>query len=100
MKLVLSLVICSAALAADQAAIDRGQKEEARTCTPCHSLRLVHSQRLSQAAWNKELDNMAGWGTVIQDRAALLEYLVSNYGDNKPAPEPAISKDGSDSKPH
>lgn len=83
-----------AALAADQATLDRGQKEVGIACTPCHSLRLVHSQRLSRAAWNKELDKMTGWGTKIQDREALLEYLVANYGDDKPASPPAMSKDG------
>jgi hypothetical protein len=62
---------------------------------PCHSLRLIHSQRLSKAAWNKELDKMTGWGTKIQDRDALLEYLLANYGDDKPAGPPATSADGS-----
>jgi len=65
-----------------------------RTCLPCHSLRLIHSQRLSRAAWNKELDKMAGWGSKYQDRDALLEYLVANYGDDRPMAPPAISGDG------
>jgi len=86
------------ALAADQATLDRGQKEEGAACTPCHSLRLIHSQRLSKAAWNKELDKMAGWGSKMQDRDALLEYLVANYGDDKPASPPAMSKDGTPRK--
>jgi hypothetical protein len=80
------------AFAADQATLDRGQKEESRSCLPCHSLRLIHSQRLSRGAWNKELDKMTGWGTKIQDREALLEYLVANFGDDKPAAPPAMSK--------
>jgi hypothetical protein len=94
-KLIL-LVGCAAcmALAADQATLDRGQKEEGRACLPCHSLRLIHSQRLSKAAWNKELDKMTNWGTKIQDREALLEYLVANYGDDKPAAPPAMSGNG------
>ncbi|HEX3744147.1 MAG TPA: hypothetical protein VHW09_09465 [Bryobacteraceae bacterium] len=82
------------ALAADQATLDRGQKEAGLACTPCHSLRLVHSQRLSRATWGKELDKMTGWGTKITDREALLEYLAANFGDDKPAAPPAISKDG------
>ena len=61
---------------------------------PCHSLRLVESQRLSRAAWNKEIDKMVGWGTKLNDRDALLEYLVANFGDDKPAAPPTISKDG------
>jgi cytochrome c1 len=82
------------AVAADQATLDRGQKEAGLACTPCHSLRLVQSQRLSRATWNKELDKMSGWGTKITDREALLEYLVANYGDDKPAAPPAMSKNG------
>lgn len=83
-----------AVFAADQTTLDRGQKEAGLACTPCHSLRLVQSQRLSRAAWNKELDKMAGWGTKMTDREAILEYLVANYGDDKPPSPPAMSKDG------
>jgi hypothetical protein len=90
------LIVAAAVLvlAADQATLDRGQKEAGLSCTPCHSLRLVQSQRLSKAAWNKELDKMTGWGTKMTDREALLEYLVANYGDDKPPSPPAMSKDG------
>lgn len=91
----LSGLIIAAGFAADQATLERGQKEEARVCLPCHSLRLIHSQRLSKATWNKELDKMAGWGAKYQDREALLEYLSANYGDDKPMSAPAISGDGS-----
>jgi hypothetical protein len=93
MKLVLLVLACGAGFAADQATLDRGQKEE-RSCIPCHSLRLVHSQRLSRAAWNKELDKMAGWGAKYTDRDALLEFLVANYGDDKPAGKADMSADG------
>jgi len=82
------------ALAADQATLERGKKEEALACAPCHSLRLVDSQRLSRAVWNKEIDKMAGWGAKIQDREALLEYLAANFGDDKPPAPPVMSKDG------
>ena len=89
MRALLLLAVASgAAMAADQATIDRGQKEEARSCLPCHSLRIVHSQRLSRAAWNRELDKMAGWGCQMTDRDALLEYLVANFGDDKPPAKP------------
>jgi len=82
------------AIAADQETLDRGRKEAGLSCVPCHSLRLVESQRLSRATWNKELDKMTGWGTKITDRDALLEYLVANFGDDKPPSPPAISKNG------
>ena len=59
-----------------------------------NAMRFIHSQRLSKVAWGKELDKMAGWGPKIQDRDALLEYLLANFGDDKPPSPPAMSKDG------
>jgi cytochrome c1 len=91
---LLWLLSALAALAADQGMIDKGQKEEQRVCLPCHSLRLIHSNRLSRAAWNKELDKMAGWGVKYTDRDAILEYLVATYGDDKPVTPPDMSGDG------
>jgi hypothetical protein len=82
--------------AADQSTLDRGRKVEQTTCLPCHSLRLIHSQRLPRAAWDRELTKMAGWGWSAkpEDRTALLEFLVANYGDDKPAAPPEKSADG------
>ena len=85
-------ILAARAWCAEPAVLERGQKEEARACVPCHSLRLIHSQRLSRAGWTKELDKMGGWGTKYTDRDALLEYLVANYGDDKPLPKPDMSK--------
>ena len=90
--------LAAATWAADQATLEKGQKEEQRVCLPCHSLRLIHSQRLSRATWNRELDKMAGWGTKYTERDALLEYLVANYGDDKPMAPAAVSGDGRQAK--
>ena len=92
--IVLACMAVTAAMAADQAVLERGQKEEARVCLPCHSLRIIHSQRLSRTTWGKELDKMAGWGAKYNDRDALLEYLSANYGDDKPMAPAAKSLDG------
>ena len=94
MKLVLGLLVAGGFVwSADQATLDRGQKEE-RNCVACHSLRMVHSQRLSNAAWGKEIDKMAGWGARVTDREALLAYLSANYGADKPPASPELSGDG------
>jgi mono/diheme cytochrome c family protein len=85
-----------AAIAADQSTLDAGKKAEQTGCVPCHSLRIVHSQRLSRAAWDRELTKMRGWGWTAkpEDRTAILEYLVANFGDDKPAAPPEKSGDG------
>jgi hypothetical protein len=78
-----------------------GRKAEEQSCTPCHSLRLVDSQRLSRTAWTKELDKMIGWGAVVPGRQLLLDYLSSEYSEVKPAPTQALSGDGSKApRPH
>ena len=90
--------LCYPLLCADQTVLERGRQEEARSCIPCHSLRIVHSQRLSRAAWGRELDKMANWGSKTGDREALLEYLVANFGDDKPLPQADLSGNGSAKK--
>lgn len=83
------------AVAANAQSDDHGKQEEQRSCTPCHSARLVDAQRLSRAAWDKELTKMIGWGAVVPDRELLLDYLSREYSDAKPVPKPALSGDGS-----
>jgi mono/diheme cytochrome c family protein len=83
---IAALVIAAVAMAQDA-----GRAEEQRACVQCHSLRLVESQRLSAAAWGKELDKMQRWGAEIQDRQALLDYLSREYPDTKPVPRPERS---------
>jgi mono/diheme cytochrome c family protein len=91
----LAWLLAAAALTADPAQVARGEKEEARNCVGCHSLRIIHIQRLSKSVWSRELDKMAGWGAKIEDRESLVEYLVANFGDDKPATPPAFTQDGS-----
>ena len=96
--LLLGGALATAALGADPSVVARGEKEAARSCIACHSLRIVHSQRLSKAAWGRELDKMAGWGTKVEDRDALVEYLATNFGDDKAPQPPALTRDGSQQK--
>ena len=96
--LLLGGALAATALGADPSVVARGEKEEARSCIACHSLRIVHSQRLSKAAWGRELDKMAGWGTKVEDRDALVEYLATNFGDDKAPQPPALTRDGSQQK--
>jgi len=62
-------------------------QSKARTaCTTCHEANIVVQQRLSKAAWTKEVDKMVKWGAILNpsDRDALIEYLSSNFPPEKP----------------
>jgi hypothetical protein len=56
-------------------------------CLECHDARIIVQQRLSKAAWTKEVDKMVKWGAVVEpgDREAFIDYLTSNFPEgNKP----------------
>jgi hypothetical protein len=64
---------------------------KARTaCMECHESRIILQQRLSKAAWTKEVDKMIKWGAVVdpKDRDGLIDYLSTNFPVDK-APEAA-----------
>jgi mono/diheme cytochrome c family protein len=87
--------LCSATLvSADQATQEKGKAEEASSCVACHGLKIIHNQRLSKSGWERELDKMQRWGATIENRGVLLEYLTTSFGDNKPAPAPELTGDG------
>jgi hypothetical protein len=53
-----------------------------RTCLPCHSSDILRQQRLNEKQWTAELTKMTGWGADLadSDRAALLPYLMTQFG--------------------
>ncbi len=64
-------------------------------CTECHDARIILQQRLSKAAWTKEVDKMTKWGAVVDpaDREAFIEYLSSNFPpDKRPYQAPRMKK--------
>jgi len=72
------------------------QQKVTTSCTECHESRIILQQRLSKAAWTKEVDKMIKWGAVVDpaDRDSFIEYLSSHFPPDKP-PEPmprAISR--------
>ena len=72
------------------------QAKATTTCTECHEARIILQQRLSKAAWAKEVDKMTKWGAVVDpaDREALIDYLSSNFSADKPAYEPPRTANG------
>jgi hypothetical protein len=61
----------------------------ATACTACHADSIITQQRLSKAAWTKEVDKMAKWGAQVApaDRDAIIEYLSVNFSTDKPPAE-------------
>jgi hypothetical protein len=54
-------------------------------CTVCHDAHILVQQRLSKAAWGKEVDKMIKWGAIVSpsDRDALVEYFSNNFPPDK-----------------
>jgi hypothetical protein len=72
------------------------QAKATTACMECHEARIILQQRLSKAAWTKEVDKMTKWGAVVDpnDRDALIDYLSANFGPDKPAYEPQRTAGG------
>jgi hypothetical protein len=53
------------------------QEKAAAACLSCHEARIIVQQRLSKAAWTREMDKMVKWGAEVdpQDRDALNRLL-------------------------
>jgi hypothetical protein len=62
------------------------QAKATAACTECHGARIILQQRLSKAAWTKEVDKMTKWGALVDpaDRDALIDYLSANFGQGQP----------------
>jgi hypothetical protein len=63
-------------------------QNKARTgCITCHDAHIILQQRLSKAAWGKEVDKMIKWGAIVNasDRDSLVDYFSTNLPPDKPA---------------
>src|ERR1700751_4589140 len=62
------------------------QAKVTTACTECHESRIILQQRLSKAAWTKEVDKMIKWGAIVEasDHDALVDYLSSNFRPDQP----------------
>ena len=76
------------------------QAKATTACLECHEARIILQQRLSKAAWTKEVDKMTKWGAVVEpaDHDALIDYLSSNFSPDKPAFEAQRTSAGKSGK--
>jgi|SRR5450432_519454 len=65
------------------------QEKATAACATCHEARIIVQQRLSKAAWTKEMDKMIKWGAELDapDHDALIDYFSANFGPDQPAYE-------------
>jgi hypothetical protein len=72
------------------------QTKATTACLECHEARIILQQRLSKAAWTKEVDKMTKWGAVVDpnDHDALIDYLSTNFSPDKPTYEPQRTSGG------
>ncbi len=72
------------------------QAKATTACTECHEARIVLQQRLSKAAWTKEVDKMIKWGAVVDaaDHDALIDYLSTSFSPDQPPYEPPRTSTG------
>jgi hypothetical protein len=76
------------------------QPKATTSCLECHEARIILQQRLSKAAWTKEVDKMTKWGALVDpaDRDALIDYLSTNFSPDKPPYDPPRTSGGGGSK--
>src|SRR6201996_6431495 len=69
---------------ASQMAAGPGRDITVSTCSKCHSLANVTSQRKNRDGWNATITRMVGYGATGSDEdfAQILDYLAKNYGND------------------
>jgi hypothetical protein len=72
------------------------QAKATTVCLECHEARIILQQRLSRAAWTKEVDKMTKWGALVDpgDRDGLIDYLSTNFGPDQPPYEAPRTSQG------
>ena len=72
------------------------QAKATTACLECHEARIIVQQRLSKAAWTKEVDKMTKWGALVDpsDRDALIDYLSTNFAPDQPPYEASRTSQG------
>ena len=62
------------------------QAKATNSCLECHEARIILQQRLTKAAWGREVDKMIKWGALVDaaDHDPLIDYLSSNFAPDKP----------------
>src|ERR1700690_1759406 len=73
----------------DQLPAGAAKEKAEAACLTCHEGRIIVQQRLTKAAWTKEVDKMIKWGAEVDanTKDALIDYFSANFGTDQPAYE-------------
>jgi cytochrome c5 len=68
-----------------------GQALVKSNCLVCHSAGMIEQQHKDEAAWDKTVTQMMGWGSPLpaDRKQELVSYLVANFGPRAGTPNPA-----------
>ena len=79
--LIVAAVIAGATTSAQELPKGDGRDLVAARCLTCHESDLIAQQRLSPAAWGREVDKMIRWGAAVEgsDRDAIVAYLAGRF---------------------
>ena len=66
----------------DATAAAGGEAVFKQACRVCHDDDLSEQQRLTAAAWGREVDKMVRWGAKVSadEKGPLVAYLTSRWG--------------------
>ena len=65
-----------------------------QACLACHSADMVWQQHLTEKQWTAEVNKMVGWGSEVpeENKAALISYLVANFGPENDKFRPVVTR--------
>ncbi|HEY3056366.1 MAG TPA: hypothetical protein VGK31_10605 [Thermoanaerobaculia bacterium] len=91
MATVLLLAFAGVARAQESLPPGAGRSLVLESCVQCHDLRAVVSQRKSEAAWRRSVDEMIWRGAALKlgEAEVITRYLATSFGTARPSPAAA-----------
>jgi cytochrome c-type biogenesis protein CcmH/NrfF len=72
-----------------------GRQTTRMRCVTCHGADIMREQRLSRAAWIREVEKMIGWGASVgaAEKDEIVDYLSARFGPTVPMPVASPDKE-------
>lgn len=88
LKIWIALICLTVTIVSETSSQDRslprgeGVETVETACLTCHEADIIVEQRLDRTKWEKEVDKMIRWGTIVsnRDREAIIDYLSRHFG--------------------